>query len=316
MKISGNLISNLRSVPHKIQEMDALGYDAAFSAEINNDPFFPLLLAAEHSKTIGLHTSISVAFARNLMSMADVAHDLHQYSQGRFTLGVGSQIRPHIEKRFSMPWSHPAPRMREYIQAMRAIWNCWNNDEPLDFRGEFYQHTLMTPMFVPTEKKFGAPQVALAAVGPIMTEVAGEVADGLIAHAFTTPKYLREVTLPALQKGFAKSGRQREQFDVCCPVLVVSGHDDEAKETSLNVIRQRLAFYGSTTAYRRVLEVHGWGDLGDELNTLSKQGKWVEMGLLLTDEVLNEFAIVAEPENIAAELHARYGELIDGWLCT
>ncbi|MGI9284337.1 MAG: TIGR03617 family F420-dependent LLM class oxidoreductase [Pseudomonadales bacterium] len=316
MKISGSLICNLRAVPHKIQEMDALGYDAAFSAEINNDPFFPLLLAAEHSKTIGLHTSISVAFARNPMNMANLAHDLNQYSQGRFTLGLGSQIKPHIEKRFSMPWSRPAPRMREYILAMRAIWNCWHNDEPLKFHGEFYRHTLMTPMFVPADKEFGAPKVALAAVGPVMTEVAGEVADGLIAHGFTTPKYLREVTLPALQKGFAKGGRQREQFDICCPVMVVSGHDKEEKEASLNTIRQQLAFYGSTPAYRRVLEVHGWGDVGDELNELSKQGKWVEMGLLLTDEMVNEFAIVAEPDNIAAELHTRYGDLIDGWLCT
>ena len=193
-------------MPARARELEAAGYDGAVSAEISSDPFLPLLLAAEHSERLELMTSIAVAFARNPMLLAQMGHDLNAYSKGRFILGLGSQIRPHITKRFSMPWSHPAARMRELILAMRAIWDCWYGGKPLQFRGEFYTHTLMTPMFTPTNTKYGAPRVFLAAVGPLMTEAAGEVADGLIAHAFTTERYLREVTLPAVERGLASAG--------------------------------------------------------------------------------------------------------------
>jgi probable F420-dependent oxidoreductase len=283
---------------------------------VASDPFLPLLLAAEHSERIDLMTSIAVAFARNPMTLANVAHDLNAYSRGRFVLGLGSQIRPHITRRFSMPWSQPAARMREFILAMRAIWDCWYNGEKLDFRGDFYQHTLMTPMFTPTNTEFGPPRVVLAAVGPRMAETAGEVADGLIAHAFTTQRYLREVTLPALERGFAKSGRARADFDITCPVFVVSGTDEQSWEASRTAVAQQIAFYGSTPAYRPVLELHGWGELQDELNQMSKQGLWVEMGKQIGDDVLDEFALVAEPGKLASSLVARYGDLIDQWMGT
>jgi probable F420-dependent oxidoreductase len=209
VKVNASLIADLASVPSRIRAIEALGYDAAFSAEINSDPFFPLLLAAEHSERVGLATAISVAFARNPMTVANVSHDLNQYARGRFRLGLGSQIAPHITKRFSMPWSQPAARMREFVLALRAIWNCWLHGAELDFRGEFYQHTLMTPMFTPANRNFPAPRVMIAAVGPRMTEVAGEVADGLSALCFTTEKYFRDATLPALERGFAQAGRAR-----------------------------------------------------------------------------------------------------------
>ncbi|MEE2674923.1 MAG: TIGR03617 family F420-dependent LLM class oxidoreductase [Myxococcota bacterium] len=314
MKVLGGLMGDLGAVPERARQIEAKGYDGAVSAEVSSDPFMPLLLAAEHTERIELMTSIAVAFARNPMTMAQVGHDLNAYSKGRAVVGLGSQIRPHITKRFSMEWSHPAARMREFILAMRAVWDCWYREEKLDFRGEFYQHTLMTPMFTPRNTEYGAPAVSLAAVGPLMTEVAGEVADGLIAHAFTTQRYLREVTLPALERGFAKSGRARADFEITCPVFVVSGADEKSFEASRRGVAQQVSFYGSTPAYRPVLEMHGWGDLQTELTRMSKQGLWVEMGGLITDEILNEFAVVAEPGQVAGEIVSRYGGVVDAWL--
>jgi probable F420-dependent oxidoreductase len=317
MKVNASLIADLGSVPGRIKEIESLGYDAAFSAEINSDPFFPLLLAAEHSERVGLTTAISVAFARNPMTMANLAHDLNQYSGGRFSLGLGSQIEPHITKRFSMPWSKPAARMREFVLALRAIWECWISGAELDVRGEFYQHTLMTPMFVPDRLDFPAPQVRVAGVGPRMTEVAGETADGFIAHGFTTERYLREVSLPALERGLTKAGRSRSDFDVSAPIIVVSGLDAQAFEASRQIVKMQLAFYGSTPAYEPVLALHGWEALQPTLNRLSKQGQWKEMGELITDEILETFAIVCEdPGQIPARFAQRYGGLIDTWLCT
>jgi probable F420-dependent oxidoreductase len=303
--------------PLAIAELEARGYDAAFTAEINSDPFFPLVLAAEHSKTIQLTTAISVAFARNPMTVANLAWDLNQYSKGRFTIGLGSQIKPHITRRFSMPWSHPAARMREFILAMRAIWACWETGEKLDFNGEFYRHDLMTPMFTPTLKRYGAPGVNLAAVGSLMTEVAAEVADGVIAHGFTTAKYLREVTLPAVQRGLEKSGRRRDQFDVSLPVMVVTGIDEEAFARSRQAVKAQIGFYASTPAYRGVLEQHGWGDVQAQAHQMTREGRWQDMGALITDEILDAFAIVSEDiDAVPALLQQRYAGLADTWMCT
>lgn len=317
MKVSGMLGADLDMAPLAIAELEALGYDAAFSAEINSDPFFPLLLAAEHSKNIALTTSISVAFARNPMTMANLAWDLNQYSKGRFTVGLGSQIKPHITRRFSMPWSKPAARMREFIQAMHAIWSCWETGEALEFNGEFYQHNLMTPMFTPTRTRYGAPGVNLAAVGPLMTEVAAEVADGVIAHGFTTAQYLRDITLPAVMRGLEKSGRNREALDISIPVMVVTGATEEAFEQSKSAVKGQLGFYASTPAYRAVLEVHGWGELQTEANQLTRAGRWQEMGALINDDILNTFAVVSEEvERVPTLINQRYGDLADTWMCT
>ena len=210
-----------------------------------------------------------------------------------------------------------AARMREFILAMQAIWRCWETGEKLNFEGEFYQHNLMTPMFVPGKKDFGAPEVYLAAVGPLMTETAAEVASGMIAHGFTTARYLQEVTLPAVEKGLAKAGRSRSNFDICSPIMVVSGATPEAFEQSLAAVKSQLAFYASTPAYRPVLELHGWGELQGEMNQLTREGKWTEMADKVSDDMLEAFAIVAEdPADIPALLHNRYGGLVDTWQCT
>lgn len=318
MKIDSGLMgtTDLAQIPEQVRALEAQGYDGMVTAEINNDPFLPLVLAAEHSERIELMTSIAVAFARNPMLLANIGNDLQAYSKGRFILGVGSQIRPHITKRFSMPWSKPAARMREFILAMRAIWDCWYEGTKLEFRGEFYSHTLMTPMFTPTNNPYGAPRVVLAAVGPKMTEVAGEVADGMLIHAFTTAKYLREVTHPALAAGLEKSGRTRADLELCYPPFIVSGQDEQAWEQMRSAVAKQLGFYGSTPAYRPVLEVHGWGDLQTELNVLSKRGEWDAMGERITDDILEEFAVVAEPAKVPAALKARYGGLVDRILAT
>ena len=316
MKVDGGLMGDLRSVPERAKKLEALGYDGAVTAEVNSDPFFPLMLAAEHTQRIELMTSIVVAFARSPMNLAQIAHDLNLYSEGRLILGLGSQIKPHITRRFSMPWSRPAARMREFILAMRAVWDCWNNDKPLSFEGEFYSHTLMTPMFTAPSNPAGAPRVYLAAVGPKMTEVAGEVGDGLIAHAFTTERYFREVTIPALERGLAKAGRSRDDFEISCPVFVVTGATEKARAASLQGTKQQIAFYGSTPTYRPVLELHGWGALGEELTFMSKRGQWVEMGERISDEMLDAFAVVADPNDVGKAVTARYGDVVDRLLHT
>ncbi len=303
--------TSLSEMGRRARELEDLGYDGIQTAETSHDPFLPLVPVAEHTERVQLGTSIAVAFARSPMTVANTAWDLNLYSSGRMMLGLGSQIKPHITKRFSMPWSHPAARMREFVSAMRAIWGCWQTGDQLDFRGDFYTHTLMTPFFNPGPNDFGAPKVYLAAVGEKMTEVAGEVCDGILIHGFTTERYVREVTMPAVDRGLTKAGRARSDFEVSGPLFVVTGTTDEELEAAKVGTRRQIAFYGSTPAYRGVLELHGWGELQTELNTLSKQGKWAEMGDAIDDEILNTFAVVAEPEGVGAELARRYAGIVD-----
>jgi probable F420-dependent oxidoreductase len=313
MKVDGGVSSELSKAGTSAKETEAAGYDGAWSAETAHDPFLPLLLAAEHTEHLELGTSIAVAFARNPMTLAQIGWDLQSFSKGRFILGLGSQIKPHITKRFSMEWSHPAPRMREMILAIRAIWDTWQNGTPLAFRGDFYTHTLMTPFFTPDPSdlgEFGVPKIFLAGVGELMTEVAGEVCDGFICHGFTTERYLREVTLPALARGRAKAGNTMEGFEIVGPSFVVTGNNEAEMSAAGAATRQQIAFYGSTPAYKGVLELHGWDGLHEELNGMSKKGGWVEMGNLIDDEILNTFAVVAEPEQVASELLRRYGDVV------
>ena len=313
MKVDGGFgrSPDLRGVIETAQHHEAAGYDGLWSAETSNDPFMPLLLAAEHTERIELGTGIAVAFARNPMTLAQIGYDLQYYSGGRFILGLGSQIKPHITKRFSMEWSRPAARMREMILAIRAIWAAWAGEEKLRFKGDFYTHTLMTPFFDPGPNPHGNARIFLAGVGDKMTEVAGEVADGFLCHGFTTESYLREVTLPALERGLATTGRSRDDFEISGPFFVVTGTNEEEMEQSVAATKQQMAFYGSTPAYRPVLEHHGWGDLQGELNSMSKQGKWAEMAGLIDDDMLGAFAVVGEPEDIAAGIASRYGGVVD-----
>jgi probable F420-dependent oxidoreductase len=292
---------------------ESAGYAAVWTGEVKHDPFLALGLAAVATESIGLGTSIALAFARNPMSTAVQANDLQALSGGRLLLGLGSQIRAHITRRFGMPWSHPAPRMREYILAMRAIWDCWNGGTKLNFRGDFYTHTLMTPFFDPGPNPHGAPTVLLAGVGDVMTAVAGEVADGFLCHGFTTERYLREVTVPALERGRAGrglAGRGLAGYEVCGSPFVATGETEQEMNDARRGVREQIAFYGSTPAYRPVLELHGWGELSDELHRLSLQGQWKEMGEVIDETVLNTFAVVAEPGAVAAELLRRYGDVM------
>jgi len=300
----------LSGVGAAAKEQEDQGYDGLWTAETSHDPFFPLLLAAQTTERVELGTGIAVAFARNPMNLAQIAWDLQAASEGRFILGLGSQIKPHITKRFSMPWSSPAARMREMILAIRAIWASWSDGTKLDFQGDFYTHTLMTPFFNPGPNPHGNAKIALAGVGELMTEVAGEVCDGFLCHGFTTERYLREVTLPALERGAAKAGRKLSDIEISGPAFVVTGANEEEMARSTAGTKQQIAFYGSTPAYRGVLELHGWGGLQDDLNKMSKEGKWQEMGDLITDEILHTFAVVAEPEKLAAGLDERYGDIV------
>lgn len=311
MKVDGGLFCDLARVPELAGTLEKQGYDGCWTGEINHDPFLPLLLAAEHTSQLELGTSIAVAFARNPMIVANLGWDLQTYSQGRFILGLGTQIKPHIEKRFSMPWSHPVRRMREFVLALHAIWSAWKDGTRLRFEGEFYTHKLMTPMFTPEPQPFSAPKIFIAAVGEAMTEMSGEVADGLLAHAFTTRRYLHEVTLPAVRRGMERSGRDRGDFAVSCPVFTVTGSDDAELADAATRVRKQIAFYGSTPAYRKVLELHGWGDAATELHRLSLQGEWDTMASLIDDEMLEAFAVVAPVDELAGALRSRCDGVID-----
>ena len=304
---------DLNAVPEQARHLEAAGYDAAWTAEVSHDPFLPHAAAAISTSRIELGTSIAVAFARSPMTMAYAAHDLQAASGGRFILGLGSQIKAHITRRFSMPWGRPAPQMREYIQALRAIWASWDEGAPLQVRGEYYNHTLMTAMFRPEPSPYGPPRVFLAAVGPGMTRVAGEVTDGLIVHGFTTERYLREVTLPALREGIARAGRERRDVEVTCPGFVVLEGGAGTSER-VTAVRRQIAFYGSTPAYRPVLALHGWEDLADRLHALSlrrDEERWAQMGELIDDDVLNTFAVIGPPREAGTELKRRFGDIVD-----
>jgi probable F420-dependent oxidoreductase len=285
------------------------GYDGWFAFETQIDPFLSCAVAAERTERVELATGIAVAFARNPMTVALQANDVQALCGGRFILGLGSQIKPHITRRYSMPWSKPAARMREFVLAIRAIWHTWATGEPLDFEGEFYTHTLMAPFFDPGPNPHGNPKIMLAAVGPLMTQAAGEVADGVLLHGFSTERYVREATLPALEKGFQKAGRTREGFEITAPAFIVARDTEEEIAEGVAMIKQQIGFYGSTPAYRPVLELHGWGDLGDELKAMTKKGEWDKLGSMIDDEVLNEFAVVGTPEDAIAEVKKRYGDV-------
>ncbi|MFD2092927.1 TIGR03617 family F420-dependent LLM class oxidoreductase [Blastococcus deserti] len=308
------LSSGIDDVPATARDLEARGYAGVWASEVDHDPFLPLLSAGQATERLQVGTAIAVAFARSPMTLAMTAHDLQRYTRGRFVLGLGTQVRAHVERRFSMPWSPPVARMREYVAALRAIWAAWQDGTPLRFRGEHYRHTLMTPMFAPDPHQWGPPPVHLAAVGPAMTRLAGEVADGLLAHGFTTDRYLRERTLPALEEGLAAAGRSRGEVTVSLPGLVVSGRTEAARVEAAAAVRATIAFYGSTPAYRPVLELHGWGELADELHALSvsrREDRWTAMGDLVDDEVLAAFAVVAEPGDVAAAVRSRYDGLVD-----
>lgn len=306
MKIDSSLMFEPVKIKAMAPQLEEAGFDGAYTFEGPSDPFISVAAAAMTTQKMELMTSIAVAFARNPMSLAYLGNDLQNLSEGRFILGLGAQIKAHIERRFSMPWSKPASRMREMVLAIRSIWDCWENEEKLNFEGEFYQHTLMTPMFIPPGSEHPKPPVYIAGVGPVMTEVAAEVGDGYFLHPFSTEKAMNELSLVAINRGLQKAGKAREDFAVCAQVITATGLDEKAMEASIFSARSQIAFYASTPAYLPVLQCHGWEDLHLEAKRLSKQGKWMEMAQLVDDEMLNTIAVVGTPKEVGQKIAQRF----------
>ena len=300
-----------REVPGLFRRLEEIGYDGAFTFEAKHDPFVPLALASTTTTTLGLGTAVAIAFARTPMTLANTAYDLQLVTKGRFVLGLGTQVRPHIERRFGMQWSRPVERMREMVQAIRAIWDCWEGRGDLRFEGEIYRHTLMIPAFNPGPNPYGPPPIWLGGFGPRMIEAAGEVADGFIAHPFNSRKSLLENVLPALQRGLVASGRARSDFTVVCATIVVTAADEKELARIKLAVKKQLAFYASTPVYRSTLDCHGFGELHTELNRLSKLGRWDDMTGLISDELLETIAVVGPRATIADKIRARLAGIAD-----
>ena len=309
--VDGTPGGDLAVVHNQVAEAWRLGYDGVWTTEVGRDPFLPLMIACRAAPTLSLGTAVAIAFARNPMTVAVTANDLQAYSGGRFVLGLGSQVKAHVTRRYGMPWSEPAERMREFIAALRAIWACWQDGGPLRFEGRFYQHTLMTPMFRPAAHEWGPPPVVLAAVGPRMLDVAATAADGVLLHSFLTERYLSDKVLPVLDAGRMTSQRKRDGFTITVPGLVATGSCDEELTVAMDTVRSQIAFYGATPAYRGVLELHGLGDLHEELHRLSTEGEWDTMTRLVDDATLGLFAVMGTPAEAGAEIRRRFGGTVD-----
>ncbi len=308
---TGVPITDWRKAGPAASSAESLGFDGVLSFEITNDPFAPLIPACLATEKIRLGTAIAVCFPRSPMVVANTAWDLHVHSGGRFTLGLGTQVKGHNERRFSVPWTPPLPRLREYIQALRAIWRCWEKKEKLDFRGEHYQFTLMTPEFAPPPAGLPPIPVTIAAVRPAMLRLAGRLCDGVRLHGFATKRYVDEVAIPKIEEGLAAAGRDRSTFEVWGGGFLATGADQEAVAKACEAIRYRIAFYGSTRSYHPVLELHGWEDLGMKLHAMSKEGQWDKMSAEVPDEVLEAFTVIGTYEELAPKFEARYGGITD-----
>jgi len=305
MKVDASLMFDPQRNGAIAAELEQLGFDGAYTFEGPHDAFMALAAAATRTRRLELMTSVAIAFARNPMNIAYLANDLQYLAAGRFTLGLGSQIRAHIERRFSMPWSRPAARMREAVNAIRSIWSSWDTGDRLEFTGEFYTHTLMAPTFSPGPNPHGRPPIYLAGVGPLMTEVAAEVGDGYFLHPFHSAESFDVLSRPALERGLERAGRKRGDLAVSAQVIVATGADEQAYDTALFSARSQIGFYASTPAYRPVLEVHGWQELQPKLMEMSKTGKWVEMAGLIDDEMLSTFAVTGSVTEVARKLASR-----------
>ncbi len=287
------------------------GFDGVTSFEIANDPFMPLAFAAAATERIRFGTAIAVCFPRSPMVTAQVAWDLHAQSRGRFTLGLGTQVKGHNERRFSVPWTPPLPRLREYVESLRAIWRCWERGEKLRYEGQHYRFTLMTPEFSPPPTGLPPIPVTVAAVRPGMMKLAGRVCDGVRLHGFATRKYLEEVAMPNLRAGLSERGRDRSRFEIWGGGFVATGADEQAVAHQVEKIRYRVAFYGSTRSYHGVLEMHGWQELGVKLHEMSKKGQWQQMAAEVSDEVVAEFTAIATYENLNKVIEQRFGGISD-----
>jgi probable F420-dependent oxidoreductase len=305
------LSHDLRTVPEYARKVEALGFDCLWSAETQHDPFLPLAAAATVTSRIRLGTSIAVAFPRSPMVLAHTAWDLAKASGGRFILGLGSQVKGHNERRFSVKWESPAPRMREVVLALRAIWDCWQNGTKLAFKGQFYRFDLMTPFFNPGPIEHPKVPVYVAGVNQHMCRVAGEVCEGLHVHPFNSPKYLREYVQPAVNEGLKAAGKRREDFTYATSSFVIIGDTEAELAAQRRAVKQQIAFYASTRTYEPVLAAHGWQDVGPHLHRKSVEGDWKGMAELISDEMLETYAVTATADTIAARLNERYDGLLD-----
>ncbi len=303
--------TKLTDVSGLTPRLERLGYNGLLMTELKHDPFLPLAVAATTTKTISLATGIAISFLRSPMAVANIAWDLSEASSGRFTLGLGTQIRAHNEKRFSVPWSPPAPRMREYIQALKAIWRCWKYGDKLAFEGDHYRFTLMTPEFVPESSGIPLPPVTLAAVGPVMIKTAAEVADGIRLHGFCTARYFEETIMPKINIGLKVAGKTRKNFEISGGGFIATGPNDQAVDEAIETVRYRVGFYGSTPAYWPVLETHGYGDLGRKLNALTKSGEWGQLAEQIPDDLLQLFCAIGRYDEIAKNIQERFGNMTD-----
>lgn len=306
MKIDSSLMFDPVRVGAMAAQLEEAGFDGAYTFEGKSDPFISVAATAMHTHRMELMTSIAVAFARNPMSLAYLGNDLQSLSGGRFILGLGAQVKAHIERRFCMPWSKPAARMREMVRAIRAIWDCWQTGAALQFEGEFYRHTLMSPVFAPAPNEHGVPKIFIAGVGPVMTEVAAEVGDGYFVHPFNTRKSMDELSLAAIARGLDRAGRSRDDYSVAAQVMTATGLTDESMAAAIDSARNQIAFYASTPAYIPVLECHGWEALHTEARQMTREGRWAELANLVDDDMLHTFAAVGTPKEVAATIVERY----------
>lgn len=302
---------DLRAARTVYADLERVGYNRAFSFEAKHNPFIPLAVAGEHTSTIELGTAIAIAFARTPMTLANAAWDLQTVTGGRMTLGLGSQIKPHIEQRYSMPWTRPVGRMRELVLGIRAIWDAWETGNPLSFDGEFYTHTRMIPAFDPGPNPYGLPKIFTAGFGPQMTSIAGEVADGFLVHPVNTRDSLQKITLPAIEAGAQRAGRVLDDVEIVCVTIVVTGSTEEEFSNSKEAVRNQLAFYGTTPAYLPVFEMHGYGDLHPDLKRMAKENRWPEMAALIDDDLIETIAVVGKPADISDKIRKRLSGISD-----
>lgn len=289
--------------------MAQVGYDGLYTLEGSHDPFYPLILAAEHAPNVTLSTSIAVSFPRNPMHLAYQALDLQTFSKGQFILGLGSQIKPHIEKRFGCEFSPVAKRMGEQIQAIKAIFDCFQNGSRLDFQGEYYRHTLMAPMFNPGPCEYGLPPIVTGGFGPKMCQMAGEVADGLLVHPFNNMAYIEDHVLDNVKLGMDKGGRTADDFMLSIAAMVITGSCEKNFDHAYKSVKSLLAFYGSTPAYLPAMQAIGFADLQPKLNRLSKENRMNEMEALIPDAFVEQFAVIGEPDQIAQKLVDKFGAI-------
>ncbi|MDT7943162.1 MAG: TIGR03617 family F420-dependent LLM class oxidoreductase [Dehalococcoidia bacterium] len=308
---TGFMGRTIAEIKEAAQHVEALGFDGLITPETGHDPFFPLLIAAEHTQRITLGTSVAIAFPRSPFVTAQIAWDLQHFSGGRFQLGLGTQVKGHNERRYSTPWvGPPGPRLREYILCLRAIFDTFQNNTPPRFQGKYYQFTLINPFFNPGPIEHPHVPIYISAVGPYMCRLAGELCDGVRLHGFNTLKYTREVVLPNLEAGAKKAGRSVRDIDIVGGGFIITGRNREELERLKQATRNQVAFYGSTRTYHGVLEAHGWGEIGMRLHQLSLEGKWQEMASLITDDILREFAIIGAPDEIAPQIKERWGGIV------